>query len=89
MANKKQIDSFNKIQSIINTINLNIGNKNFKMQLVSRKASPHWYEYIVYSVQNVNENIVSNKLYSGRPEAVIGYLKGFIDAMTYSNNDII
>lgn len=41
MANKKQIDSFNKIQSIINTINLNIGNKNFKMQLVSRKASPH------------------------------------------------
>lgn len=31
MANKKQTDSFNKIQSIINTINLNIGNKNFKM----------------------------------------------------------
>lgn len=89
MANKKQTDNFNRIQSIINTINLNIGNKNFKMQLVSRKTSPHWYEYTIYSVQNVNDNIISNKLYSGRPEAVLGYLKGFIDAMTYSNNDII
>lgn len=89
MANKKQTDSFNKIQSIINTINLNIGNKNFKMQLVSRKTSRNWYEYIVYLVQNANGDIVSNKLYSGRPEAVIGYLKGFIDAMTYSNNNTI
>lgn len=88
MSNKKQTDNFNKIQSIINTINLNIGNKNFKMQLVSRKTSPHWYEYTIYSVQNINENIVSNKLYSDRPEAVIGYLKGFIDAMTCSNNTI-
>lgn len=89
MSNKKQTDNFNKIQSIINTINLNIGNKNFKMQLVSRKTSRNWYEYIVYSVQNVNEDIISNKLYSGRPEAVIGYLKGFIDAMAYSNNNTI
>ena len=49
------------------------------------------YEYILYSVQNnPNGGIVENKIFSGKPEAVMGYLKGFNDAIyLFSNNNSV
>ncbi len=83
---KKQTNSFNKIQSEINNINTKLNGMNLKIGLKTEQTSLHWYEYILYSVQNSpNGKIVENKIFSGKPEAVIGYLKGFNDALYLFN----
>lgn len=38
MANKKQTDSFNKIQREINRINISLTNRNFKLCLESKQV---------------------------------------------------
>ena len=47
-----------------------------------------WYEYIIYSVQNDNTGgIVRKEIFSGKSEAVLGYVKGFLDAtFLYASN---
>lgn len=88
MANKRQTDSFNKIQREINRINISLKNRNFKLCLESKQISVHWYEYIIYSVQNDNTGgIVRKEIFSGKSEAVLGYVKGFLDAtFLYASN---
>lgn len=82
----KQTNSFNKIQSEINNINIKLNGINLKIGLKTEQTSLHWYEYILYSVQNSpNGKIVENKIFSGKPEAVMGYLRGFNDAMCLFN----
>lgn len=83
---KKQTNSFNKLQSEINNINTKLSGMNLKLGLKTEQTSLHWYEYILYSVQNnPNGTIVENKIFSGKPEAVMGYLKGFSDALYLFN----
>lgn len=88
MANKKQTESFNKIQREINRINIGLTNRNFKLCLESKQVSAHWYEYIIYSVQNDSKGgIVRKEVFSGKAEAVLGYVKGFLDAtFIYASN---
>lgn len=83
---KKQTDSANKIQRELNDLNTRLLGINLKLGLKTEQLSPHWYEYILYSVQNdTNGNIVENKVFSGKPEAVLGYIKGFSDSMYLFN----
>ena len=84
--NKKQTDNANKIQHELNNINARLLGINLKLALKTEQKTHHWYEYIIYSLQNdANGNIVQNRVFSGKPEAVLGYIKGFSDSMYLFN----
>lgn len=84
--NKKNTDSFNKIQRELNGINTRLIGINIKLGLKTKQTSLHWYEYMLYSIQNdASGNIVENLVFSGKPEAVLGYIKGFSDSMYLFN----
>lgn len=86
MTTKRQTQNFNKIQRELNETNKKLNGVNFKLMLKTRQMSSHWYEYTIYSLQN-NElgNIVEHKLFSGKPEAVLGYIAGFNTSMFLFN----
>ena len=82
MTTKRQTNNFNKIQSELNKINAKLTGINLKLALRTKQLSSHWYEYTIYSIQN-NElgSIVEHKVFSGKPEAVLGYIAEFKDSL--------
>lgn len=83
--NNKQTVSANKIQDKINSINSILVGFNTKFILRTDKKSSHWYEYIIYTLRKDHKgDIVESKVFSGKPEAVLGYLQGIGDGLVFS-----
>lgn len=83
--NNKQTVSANKIQDKINSINSIIAGFNTKFILRTNRKSSHWYEYTIYALRNDHKgDIVESKVFSGKPEAVLGYLQGIGDGLVFS-----
>lgn len=85
--NEKNTKSFNIMQSMINHLNKTLfAGKNYKLTLEAKRESMNWYRYYVVvntSVLVGNKNTYERRIaYSGRPEAVIGYLQGLQDSMS-------
>lgn len=84
--NEKNTKSFNIMQSMVDQLNkTKFAGKDTKLMLTYIRESIHWYRYNVMLIKQVriNDKTIYEErvLYSGRSEAVIGYLQGLHDSM--------
>lgn len=77
MADKRNTKSFNEMKKEIDSINSTIlQGKNIKLILESKQLSMNWYEYTIEYAYNSERGIITKKLFSGKAEAVKGFIEG-------------
>ena len=85
--NNKNTKSYNDMLFELNKINSQIlSNKNTKLTLTSQQLSTHWYMYTIECNYNTPNGIQTQQLFTGKPEAVRGFIKGLKTCAFLLNN---